>query len=135
MATLQTLFPVVAVTESVIERNAAARAQLAARGRLKADFDLVTACTAIEHAAVVGTNDAALKDGAIEGLRVADPRSRRPLVHPPPGAVTGERDRPPRFDARSPHTKVCQLFAPGNAGKYNSHTRAPSRRLMVGSPP
>jgi len=72
VVTLRTLFPVVPVTEAIIERYAASRAQLAARGRPKADFDLVIACTAIEHGAVLVTNDAALKDGAIEGLQVED---------------------------------------------------------------
>ena len=37
-----------------------------------AELLLVIACTAIEHSAVLVTNDAALKDGAIEGLVVED---------------------------------------------------------------
>jgi predicted nucleic acid-binding protein len=36
------------------------------------DFDLVIACTALEHAAALITNDGSLKDGAIEGLVVED---------------------------------------------------------------
>lgn len=42
------------------------------RGRIKGDFDLVIACTAMETGAVLVTNDGALKDGSIEGLVVED---------------------------------------------------------------
>jgi predicted nucleic acid-binding protein len=42
------------------------------RGRRKSDFDLVIACPAIEHRAALVTNDAALKDGTIDGLVVED---------------------------------------------------------------
>jgi predicted nucleic acid-binding protein len=42
------------------------------KGRSKTDFDLVIACTALEHGATLITNDAALKDGAIENLVVED---------------------------------------------------------------
>ena len=38
----------------------------------KTDFDLVVACTALEHGATQLPNDDGLKDGAIEGLRVED---------------------------------------------------------------
>ena len=48
------------------------RADLAARGVAKSDFDLVIACTALEHGATLVTNDGALKDGAIVGLAVED---------------------------------------------------------------
>ena len=53
-------------------RYATVRAALERKGRPKTDFDLVIACTAMEHGAVLVTNDAALKDGAIEGLVVED---------------------------------------------------------------
>ena len=53
-------------------RYSTVRAALERKGRPKTDFDLVIACTAIEHGAVLVTNDAALKDGAIEGLVVED---------------------------------------------------------------
>lgn len=72
VATLRGAFPVLAVTESIVERYAAVRAALVSRGRIKGDFDLVIACTAIEHGAVLVTNDGALKDGTIEGLLVED---------------------------------------------------------------
>jgi tRNA(fMet)-specific endonuclease VapC len=65
-------FPVLPMTLSLVERYAAVRAAVERRGRRKSDFDLVIACTAIEHGAVLVTNDAALKDGAIEGLVVED---------------------------------------------------------------
>jgi predicted nucleic acid-binding protein len=42
------------------------------KGRSKTDFDLVIACTALEHGATLITNDAALKDGAIGDLVVED---------------------------------------------------------------
>jgi predicted nucleic acid-binding protein len=57
---------------AIVERYAAVRADVERRGRRKSDFDLVIACTAMEHGAVLVTNDAALKDGAIEGLVVED---------------------------------------------------------------
>jgi predicted nucleic acid-binding protein len=60
------------MTLSVVERYAVGRAAVELRGRRKSDFDLVIACTAIEQGAVLVTNDAALKDGAIEGLVVED---------------------------------------------------------------
>ncbi len=53
-------------------RYSTVRAALERKGRPKTDFDLVIACTAVEHGAVLVTNDAALKDGAIEGLVVED---------------------------------------------------------------
>ena len=53
-------------------RYATVRAALERKGRAKTDFDLVIASTAMEHGAVLVTNDAALKDGAIEGLMVED---------------------------------------------------------------
>ena len=57
---------------SLVERYAAVRAAVERRGRRKSDFDLVIACTALEHGAVLVTNDTALKEGAIEGLVVED---------------------------------------------------------------
>jgi len=48
------------------------RAELAARGLAKGDFDLLIACTALEHGVTLVTNDAALKDGSIDRLRVED---------------------------------------------------------------
>jgi tRNA(fMet)-specific endonuclease VapC len=69
---LRAHFPILPVTEAVIERYAAVRARLAERGTPKGDFDLVIACTAMEHGATLVTNDGALKDSAVQGLLVED---------------------------------------------------------------
>jgi tRNA(fMet)-specific endonuclease VapC len=69
---LQRLFPVLGVSQAVVERYASIRAGLLDRGIPKGDFDLIIACTALEHGAVLVTNDAGLKDGAIDGLSVED---------------------------------------------------------------
>ena len=50
----------------------AERAQLERSGWQKSAFDLMIACTAIEHEAALVTHDAALKEGAIGGLVVED---------------------------------------------------------------
>lgn len=57
---------------AVAARYAAVRTEVERKGRSKTDFDLVIACTALEHGATLITNDAALKDGAIEGLVAED---------------------------------------------------------------
>jgi tRNA(fMet)-specific endonuclease VapC len=72
IARIRSVLPVLPITEAIIERYATVRASLAARGRPKGDFDLVIACTALEHGATLLTNDAALKDGDIDGLSVED---------------------------------------------------------------
>ena len=56
----------------VVRRYAVVRAEVERRGRRKSDFDLMIACTALEHGATLVTHDAALKDGTIEGLAVED---------------------------------------------------------------
>ncbi len=53
-------------------RYAVVRAEVERKGRSKTDFDLVIACTALEHGATLITNDAALKDGTIAHLVVED---------------------------------------------------------------
>ena len=53
-------------------RYAVVRAAVERKGRSKTDFDLVIACTALEHGATLITHDAALKDGTIENLAVED---------------------------------------------------------------
>jgi tRNA(fMet)-specific endonuclease VapC len=65
-------FPMLPLGLAVVRRYAAERAQLERIGRKKSDFDLIIACTAIEHEATLVTNDGALKDGAIGGLVVED---------------------------------------------------------------
>jgi len=57
---------------AVAARYAVVRAEVERKGRSKTDFDLVIACTALEHGATLITNDAALKDGAIGDLVVED---------------------------------------------------------------
>jgi tRNA(fMet)-specific endonuclease VapC len=69
---LEAQFPVLSVTRPIAERYGVVRAELAARGLAKSDFDLVIACTALEHGATLVTNDWALKDGAIVRLVVED---------------------------------------------------------------
>jgi tRNA(fMet)-specific endonuclease VapC len=70
--TLRARFPILALTEAIVERYGAVRADLRRRGRPKSDIDLLIACTALEHAATLVSHDAALKDGAIGGLVVED---------------------------------------------------------------
>lgn len=69
---LRQRFPILDVDSHVIERYATVRANLASRGRPKTDFDLLIACTALVHTAVLVTHDAGLQDGSIEGLVVED---------------------------------------------------------------
>ena len=53
-------------------RYGAVRAAVERGGRPKSDFDLVVACTALEHGATLVTHDGALKDGSVPGLVVDD---------------------------------------------------------------
>ena len=57
---------------AIVRRYAVVRADVERRGQRKSDFDLMIACTALEHGATLVTHDAALLDGAIEGLAVQD---------------------------------------------------------------
>ena len=65
-------FPVLPITLAIVRSYAAVRASVERRGRRKSDFDLVIACTVLEHGATLVTNDRSLKDGTIEGLIVED---------------------------------------------------------------
>jgi len=69
---LREQFRVAAIDGALIERYAAVRAALEAKGRPKSDFDQLIASCALEHQAVLVTNDAALKAGDIDGLVVED---------------------------------------------------------------
>ncbi|MBE7483654.1 MAG: PIN domain-containing protein [Polyangiaceae bacterium] len=69
---LRARFPVLPISDAVMERYAVVRAGLGKLGRPKGDFDLLIAATAVEHSAVLVTNDAGLKDGTIDGLTVED---------------------------------------------------------------
>jgi predicted nucleic acid-binding protein len=57
------------ITDEVVNRYGATRADLESRGITKSDFDLVIACTALEEDAVLVSSDHALLDGSIAGLR------------------------------------------------------------------
>jgi tRNA(fMet)-specific endonuclease VapC len=57
------------VTDGVVDRYGATRADLESRGITKSDFDLLIACTALEEDAVLVSSDSALLDGSIAGLR------------------------------------------------------------------
>jgi tRNA(fMet)-specific endonuclease VapC len=65
-------FPMLPLGLAIVRQYAVRRAQLERRGRTKSDFDLMIACTAIEHQATLVTHDAALKDGAIAELVIED---------------------------------------------------------------
>lgn len=56
----------------MIERYAATRALLEARGIVKSDFDLLIACTAAEARATLVTSDRALLDGSIPDLHAVN---------------------------------------------------------------
>ena len=69
---LEARFPVLPVDRPIVEHYGIMRAELAARGLAKSGFDLLIACTALEHGSILVTNDAALKDGSIPRLVVED---------------------------------------------------------------
>jgi predicted nucleic acid-binding protein len=66
---LQARVRTVPLTQATIERYADVRAALTSSGIAKSDFDLLIACTALEHGAVLITADRALLDGRISGLQ------------------------------------------------------------------
>jgi tRNA(fMet)-specific endonuclease VapC len=57
------------LTDGVVDRYGATRAELESQGIVKSDFDLLIACTAAEMDAILVTSDRALLDGSIVGLR------------------------------------------------------------------
>lgn len=61
---------VVPVTRAIADRFGVVKAQLRSRGRLKADFDLMIASTALELGATLVTDDGPLLKGDIAGLLV-----------------------------------------------------------------
>jgi tRNA(fMet)-specific endonuclease VapC len=69
---LEARFPTLPVTRPIAGRYGIVRAELATRGLVKGDFDLLIACTALEEGATLVTNDGGLKDGTIKGLVVED---------------------------------------------------------------
>ena len=66
---LQARVRTVPLTQATIESYADVRAALTSSGIAKSDFDLLIACTALEHGAVLITADRALLDGRISGLQ------------------------------------------------------------------
>ena len=69
LAALRQTFATIPVSDALVERYGAVRAELQTRGRAKSDFDLLIACSALEADAVLVTADRSLLDGAIPGLR------------------------------------------------------------------
>jgi tRNA(fMet)-specific endonuclease VapC len=63
-------FEVVPVTPAIADRFGVVKAQLRSRGRLKADFDLMIAATALELGATLVTDDGPLLGGDISDLLV-----------------------------------------------------------------
>ena len=61
---------IVPVTPAIANRFGVVKAQLRSRGRLKADFDLMIAATALELGATLVTDDGDLLSGDIAGLIV-----------------------------------------------------------------
>ena len=70
VAALRQAVQTLPLTEPVVNRYGATRAALRSRGIVKSDFDLIIASTALEADAVLVTDDRALLDGTIAGLRV-----------------------------------------------------------------
>jgi tRNA(fMet)-specific endonuclease VapC len=69
VAALRRSIPTLPLTDEIVDRYGATRASLRARGISKSDFDLVIASTALEQDAVLVTDDRALLDGTIPGLK------------------------------------------------------------------
>jgi tRNA(fMet)-specific endonuclease VapC len=61
---------VVPVTPAIADRFGVVKAQLRSRGRLKTDFDLMIAATALELSATLVTDDGPLLGGDVAGLLV-----------------------------------------------------------------
>jgi len=70
VAALRRSIPTLPLTDQIADRYGATRASLRSRGISKSDFDLVIASTALEEGAVLVTDDRALLDGTIAGLKV-----------------------------------------------------------------
>jgi len=61
-------FELIAVTPAIADRFGVLKAQLRARGRMKADLDLMIAATALELGATLVTDDGDFLGGDIPGL-------------------------------------------------------------------
>ena len=60
---------VLPLSDRVVDLYGENRAALEAKGVVKSDFDLIIACTALEHEATLITSDRGLLDDSIPGLR------------------------------------------------------------------
>ena len=69
VAALRSAVSTLPLTDEVVDRYGATRADLESRGVVKSDFDLIIACTAIAEGAVLVSSDHALPDGSIPGLQ------------------------------------------------------------------
>jgi len=69
LAALRRSIPTLPLTEPIVGRYGAMRAALRSRGVSKSDFDLLIACTALDQDAVLVTDDRALLDGTMAGLK------------------------------------------------------------------
>ena len=69
IAALRLSIAVLPLSDRVVDLYGATRAVLEAKGVVKSDFDLIIACTALEHEATLVTSDRGLLDDSIPGLR------------------------------------------------------------------
>jgi len=69
IARLRQAIAILPLTDRVADLYGENRAALEARGVVKSDFDLIIACTALEHEATLVTGDRGLLDDRIPGLR------------------------------------------------------------------
>jgi tRNA(fMet)-specific endonuclease VapC len=69
IAALRRSIAVLPLSDRVADLYGENRAALEAKGVTKSDFDLIIACTALEHEATLVTSDRGLLDSSIPGLR------------------------------------------------------------------
>jgi tRNA(fMet)-specific endonuclease VapC len=69
VAALRRTVSTLPLTDDVVDRYGATRADLESRGVVKSDFDLLIACTALAEGATLVSSDGALLDGSISGLQ------------------------------------------------------------------
>ena len=69
IAALRRSIAVLPLSDRVVDLYGENRAALEPKGVVKSDFDLIIACTALEHDATLVTSDRGLLDDSIPGLR------------------------------------------------------------------
>jgi tRNA(fMet)-specific endonuclease VapC len=69
IAALRRSVAVLNLDDRIVDLYGSIRADLEHRGSRKSDFDLLIACTAVGHDAILVTNDQGLLDLKIDGLR------------------------------------------------------------------